>query len=73
MHQLFSQVWEPHEDMQKHRHVLPHMPPLCGIALDWLDCHGSASKEVVLVSLRGMHKTGCCGETRLVLHLSSSS
>ncbi len=28
---------------------------------------------VVLVGLTGMHKTGCSGETRLVLHVPSSS
>jgi len=30
-------------------------------------------KTVVLVGLIGMHKTGCSGETRLVLHVPSSS
>ncbi len=30
-------------------------------------------KIVVLVGLTGMHKTGCSGETRLVLHIPSSS
>jgi len=30
-------------------------------------------KIVVLVGLIGMHKTGCSGETRLVLHVPSSS
>jgi len=30
-------------------------------------------KTVVLVGLTGMHKTGCSGETRLVLHVPSSS
>jgi len=30
-------------------------------------------KTVVLVGLIGMHKTGCSGETRLVLQIPSSS
>ncbi len=30
-------------------------------------------QSVVLVGLTGMHKTGCSGETRLVLHVPSSS
>ncbi len=30
-------------------------------------------KTVVLVGLTGMHKTGCSGETRIVLHIPSSS
>ncbi len=30
-------------------------------------------KSVVLVGLTGMHKTGCSGELRLVLHIPSSS
>jgi len=30
-------------------------------------------KTVKLVGLIGMHKTGCLGETRLVLHVPSSS
>jgi len=30
-------------------------------------------KTVVLVGLTGMHKTGCSEETRLVLHVPSSS
>ncbi len=30
-------------------------------------------KTVVLVGLTGLHKTGCSGETRLVLHVTSSS
>jgi len=30
-------------------------------------------KIVVLVGLTGMHKTGCSGETRFVLHIPSSS
>jgi len=30
-------------------------------------------KTVVLVGLIGMHKSGCSGETRLVLHVPSSS
>ena len=30
-------------------------------------------KTVILISLIGMPKTGCSGETRLVLHASSSS
>jgi len=29
--------------------------------------------NVVLVGLIGMHRTGCSGETRLVLHVPSSS
>ncbi len=29
-------------------------------------------KTVVLVRLTGMHKTGCSGETRLVLRIPSS-
>jgi hypothetical protein len=33
----------------------------------------SHSLAVVLVGLIGMHKTGCSGETRLVLHVPSSS
>jgi hypothetical protein len=30
-------------------------------------------KTVILVALSGMRKTGCSGETRLVLHVPSSS
>ncbi len=30
-------------------------------------------KTVVLAGLTGMHKTGCSGEARLVLHVPSSS
>ncbi len=32
-----------------------------------------ALRDVELVGLAGMHKTGCSGETRLVLHVPSSS
>ncbi len=35
--------------------------------------HHVIVKPCVLVGLIGMHKTGCSGETRLVLHVSSSS
>ena len=30
-------------------------------------------KSVILLGLIGMHKIGCSGETRLVLHIPSSS
>ena len=35
--------------------------------------HDVIVKTVVLVGLTGMHKTGCFGETRLLLHVPSSS
>ncbi len=35
--------------------------------------HYMIVKTVVLVGLTGMHKTDCTGETRLVLHVASSS
>ncbi len=35
--------------------------------------HYVSVKSVVLVGLIGMYKTGCFGETSLVLHVSGSS
>ena len=35
--------------------------------------HYVVVNTVVLIGLIGMHKTGCCGETRPVLHVPSSS
>jgi hypothetical protein len=35
--------------------------------------HYVTVNTVVLVGLTGMHKTGCSGKTRLVLHIPSSS
>ena len=35
--------------------------------------HYVTVNTVVLVGLTGMHNTGCSGETRLVLHILSSS
>jgi len=37
------------------------------------DLHYVIAKTVVSVGLTGMHKTGCSGETRFALQLSSSS
>ena len=42
-------------------------------ALGAMILHYVTVKTVVLVGLTWMHKTGCSGETRLVLHVPSSS
>ncbi len=46
---------------------------LAALGLVSMMLHYVIVKTVVLVGLIGMHKTGCSGETRLVLHVPSSS
>ena len=46
---------------------------LAALGLVSMMLHYVIVKTVVLVGLIGMHKTGCSGETRLVLHGPSSS
>jgi len=46
---------------------------LAALGLDSMVLHYMAVNTVILVGLTGMHKTGCSGETRLVLHVPSSS
>jgi len=46
---------------------------LAALGLVSMMLHYVIVKTVVLVGLTGMHKTGCSGETRLVLHVPSSS
>ncbi len=46
---------------------------LAALGLVLMVLHYVIVKTVVLVGLTGMHKTGCFGETRLVLHAPSSS
>ena len=45
---------------------------ILGLGLVSMMLHYVIVKPVVLVGLIGMHKTGCSGETRLVLHVPSS-
>jgi len=46
---------------------------LAALGLVSMMLHYVIVKTVILVGLIGMHKTGCSGETRLVLHVPSSS
>ena len=46
---------------------------LAALGLVSMMLHYAIVKIVLLVGLTGMHKTGCCGEKRLVLHVPSSS
>ncbi len=46
---------------------------LAALGLVSIMLHHMIVKAVVLVGLVWMHKTGCSGETRLVLHVPSSS
>ncbi len=46
---------------------------LAALGLVSMMLHYVTVKTVILVGLTGMHKTGCSGETRLVLHIPSSS
>ena len=46
---------------------------LAALGLVSMMLHYLIVNTVVLVGLIGMHKTGCPGETRLVLHVPSSS
>ena len=46
---------------------------LAALGLVSMMLHYLIVKTVVLVGLIGMHKTGCSGETRLVLYVPSSS
>ena len=46
---------------------------LAALGLVSMMLHYVIVKTFVLVGLIGMHKTGCSGETRLVLHVPSSS
>ena len=46
---------------------------LAALGLVSMMLHYVIVKTVVLVGLMGMHKTGCSGATRLVLHVPSSS
>ena len=47
-----------------------HLAPLGLISMM---LHYVIVKTVEVIGLAGMHKTGCSGETRLVLHVPSSS
>ncbi len=44
---------------------------LAALGLVSMMLHYVTVKTVVSVGLTGMHKTGCSGETRLVLHVPS--
>ena len=46
---------------------------LAGLGLVSMMLHHVFVKNVVLAGLVGLHKTGCSGETKLVLHVPSSS
>ncbi len=46
---------------------------LAALGLVSMMLHCVIVKTVELVDLIGMHKTDCCDETRLVLHVPSSS
>ncbi len=46
---------------------------LAALGLVSMMLHYVTVKTVVLVGLTGTHNTGCSGETRLVLHVPSSS
>jgi len=48
-------------------------PPGCPSSMLSMMLHYVTVNSVVYVGLTGMHKTGCSGETRLVLHVPSSS
>ncbi len=46
---------------------------LAALGLFSMMLHCVIARTVKLVDLAGMHKTGCSGETRLVLHIPASS
>ena len=78
--QLLSCIWGAGTEMarlvhdQHQQNVLVCTSNIKNCLLpEQLMLHYVIVKTVVLVGLIGMHKTGCSGETRLVLHAPSSS
>jgi len=52
--------------------VVPCHSVMAALGLVSMMLHYVIVKTIVLVGLIGMHKTGCSGETRLVLHIPRS-
>ncbi len=65
-----QQLFSHHIELSK---LIKYAPTAPALGLVSMMLHYVIVKTAVLVGLTGMHKTGCSGETRLVLHVPSSS